>query len=290
VYKLEKPNLASSWKYHVKSTKTSDSIIGEVDAVINLSGSRPILIPGLPEIMGDDMPQTIPLSKSVTFHSLDRMVDPKYVNQLIQSYPDYQHKHIWTVIGPNHSGMLVIKNLIESGVKHVKVIHRSPIRWMTTNENGCIKNVGTGLKGPVGEWAKQAVAQGNMTAPFQLISYDPKKSWIDQLTTLQTDHVIIAIGFDREDNFDIICNNYQFTKADIDQYDKWVGYIPIPQSLRDQTKPEYTAADLGLFGAGIAFPQNYRDEEGEVEPWVGVKRTIEQIDVIVEYFQTRFSK
>jgi hypothetical protein len=33
-----------------------------------------------------------------------------------------------------------------------------------------------------------------------------------------------------------------------------------------------------LFGCGIAFPHDFIDEEGDSEPWVGFKRSIEQVD------------
>ncbi|MFX8910926.1 hypothetical protein ABTN03_19935, partial [Acinetobacter baumannii] len=42
---------------------------------------------------------------------------------------------------------------------------------------------------------------------------------------------------------------------------------------------------IGLFGGGIAFPQSYRDGEGEVEPWVGFKRSIEQTDIMEAAFE-----
>ena len=38
----------------------------------------------------------------------------------------------------------------------------------------------------------------------------------------------------------------------------------------------------GLFGAGIAFPQYVVDGGGSQEPWVGFKRSIYQVDLMVE--------
>jgi hypothetical protein len=42
---------------------------------------------------------------------------------------------------------------------------------------------------------------------------------------------------------------------------------------------------IGLFGGGIAFPQDYRDDEGEIEAWVGFKRSIEQTELMIEAFE-----
>jgi hypothetical protein len=41
----------------------------------------------------------------------------------------------------------------------------------------------------------------------------------------------------------------------------------------------------GLFGGGIAFPQDLVDGGGNREPWVGFKRSIEQVDLMVAAFR-----
>lgn len=52
---------------------------------------------------------------------------------------------------------------------------------------------------------------------------------------------------------------------------------------------EGNSESIGLFGGGIAYPQNYRDDENEVEPWVGFKRSIEQTDLIVDILEKSLS-
>jgi len=44
-----------------------------------------------------------------------------------------------------------------------------------------------------------------------------------------------------------------------------------------------------LFGSGIAFPQDVIDGDGNREPWVGVGRSIEQVELMVNVFHQRFS-
>ena len=60
---------------------------------------------------------------------------------------------------------------------------------------------------------------------------------------------------------------------ELDNYDRWTGEVTLEKK------------SIGLFGGGIAFPQDYRDEEGEIEPWVGFKRSIEQTELMIETFE-----
>lgn len=39
-----------------------------------------------------------------------------------------------------------------------------------------------------------------------------------------------------------------------------------------------------MFGGGICFPEDFVDYEGEVEPWVGVPRSVKQADRMMEVF------
>jgi len=71
-------------------------------------------------------------------------------------------------------------------------------------------------------------------------------------------------------------NGQKLTREDIMNYNKDTGEISIPT---------YTGSpSYGLFGTGIAFPQDFKDGGGGVEPWVGVKRSIEQIDLMTSRF------
>lgn len=89
------------------------------------------------------------------------------------------------------------------------------------------------------------------------------------------------MGFVREPSFSITVGDVKLKEEHLDQYDRWIGHVPLPSGTDSTEVGQY----IGLFGGGIAFPQNYRDEEGEVEPWVGFKRSIEQTDEMIKYHE-----
>jgi hypothetical protein len=57
--------------------------------------------------------------------------------------------------------------------------------------------------------------------------------------------------------------------SDFDGYDKLSGQL---------------SPTLALFGSGIAFPQDVIDGANERHPWVGFKRSIEQVDIMMDTF------
>lgn len=135
--------------------------------------------------------------------------------------------------------------------------------------------------------------------------YDESKSWEEQLLCIGADHVIGATGFIRDDiapnhnGNDDFCHPFRVClggdketsmELQVKDYDKWSGEIvfkPIQQaqvdtSNNDEEVTTTTGWKLGVYGGGIAYPQNHRDEEGEIEPWVGFKRSIEQTDLMIQ--------
>lgn len=172
---LQKESIqAPQWTYHVIADD-GDEITGEVDGVINVTGCKPVSLPGLPSVVAHQssikrlVSSGDGVEKAMAFHSLDQTVNPEFIRTLLHDNPNYQN-HRWVVVGASHSGMLVVKNLAEAGVHDITVIHRSPLRFMTLKDNGCKKHQGTGLKGPVGDWVRLQLAQqeANNQSQFQL--------------------------------------------------------------------------------------------------------------------------
>jgi hypothetical protein len=131
------------------------------------------------------------------------------------------------------------------------------------------------LKGPVGDWAKTNFLSNEKENIIQRILFNPQETWESQIARLQVQHIIVAYGFIRDDNFPIFMDNNQEAVSlnELDNYDRWTGEVTLEKK------------SIGLFGGGIAFPQDYRDEEGEIEPWVGFKRSIEQTELMIETFR-----
>lgn len=127
---------------------------------------------------------------------------------------------------------------------------------------------------------------------FSVHSYDPAKTWSDQLTSHHITDCVIAAGFTRDDDIEITVDValnaegegskesvYRLTGEDLDDYDVWSGEIKLPSKLFPIQQ-----SHIALYGGGIAFPQFYRDEEGEEEPWIGVKRSIQQTELMIKSF------
>lgn len=130
--------------------------------------------------------------------------------------------------------------------------------------------------------------------------FDPTLSFDKQLLDIQAQHVVAAIGFIRDDiaprpneETDMYCHPFDVylgsstedrQALSLVDYDKWNGELLF--TSRDVQKTPEAPFSLGIYGGGIAYPQNHRDEEGEIEPWVGFKRSIEQTDLMLQAFET----
>ncbi|RYY84748.1 hypothetical protein EON63_08625 [archaeon] len=261
---------------HAYSTSASQVVTCEADVVILMCGSKPVCLPGLPQLNDTDGKRTIQHTTTdtpthtttfTTFHPLDQLVCPKYVNTLIHTNPTLRTQ-TWGVIGSSHSGMLVVKNLVESGVSRVVSYYRSPMKFMHITPTGCKKYQGIGLKGPVGDWVK---AQLQLQQPaFKLIQVKTTTDWSQQLVRDGVQHGVMAVGYKRDVQFPVYVDGLAVARGEYDGYDKMTGEICVQDKK------------IGLFGGGIAFPQDLVDDEGEVEPWVGFKRSIEQTDLMIK--------
>jgi hypothetical protein len=126
----------------------------------------------------------------------------------------------------------------------------------------------------------------------------------------------------------ISVDGHQLTDADLDRYDRMTGQIKLDflsssssssSALRPtdtgsqgvtrtcstgtdnvdiKTRPiECQDASVSrgsnqplLFGGGIAFPQDVVDGGGHREPWVGFKRSIQQVDLMVAVYENCYCR
>lgn len=128
---------SDQWKV-TSQLSTGDERVDVVDVVILIPGCIPKPLPITPAIVADQAPAHITLTTGSSFflHSLDLMVDPLKCAQTAKQYPLTDK---WLVIGDSHSGMLVVKNLIEAGIPNVLNFYRSPLRFMHITASGCKK-------------------------------------------------------------------------------------------------------------------------------------------------------
>lgn len=143
------------------------------------------------------------------------------------------------VFGASHSGVLVMKNLLDAGCR-VTNFYRAPLRYALYQPDHIIYD-NTGLKGSAAHWAKEHL-QG------QKIENLTRHYLIDDLAeqTLQfCDHVVYATGF--------LTRHLPSPDIDCRKYDAHTGIIA-----------------PGLFGLGIAYPELVLDRYGISESSVGL--------------------
>lgn len=143
---LSKTSRNDKWTVEITSkcptTHTSRFETIACDAIIYACGAQPII------------PHR---SSEFKLHEMDLMVDPIYVQKLIEANPTIASAP-FVVVGGSHSAMLIVMNMIENGFSNVINIYRSELRFMHITEDGYVKYPGTGLKGPVGAWVKNNIS------------------------------------------------------------------------------------------------------------------------------------
>jgi len=147
----------------------------------------------------------------------------------------------YAVFGSSHSAIIIVRHLVELGVKRVINFYRSPCRYAVDMGDWILFD-STGLKGETASWARDHI---DGITPHNLVRYNADESTISQFLP-ECDKVIYAVGFKRRNS--IAIGDYQ----DID-YNPHVGII-----------------GPGLFGLGIAYPELKSDPFGSVESQVGL--------------------
>ena len=145
------------------------------------------------------------------------------------------------VFGSSHSAIIIVRYLVELGVKKVINFYRSPCRYAIEMDDWILFD-NTGLKGQTAAWARENI---DGVLPANLVRYNTSEPNIARYLP-ECDRVIYAVGFEKRKN--IIIGDYEDTR-----HNPHVGII-----------------GPGLFGLGIAYPENKTDPFGNVESQVGL--------------------
>lgn len=130
------------------------------------------------------------------------------------------------VFGSSHSAILVLRNLVESGVKQVINFYRSPLRYAVYLDDWILFD-DTGLKGPTAEWAREYIDD---KLPMNLTRVYSNEENIEHHLP-QCNKVVYAVGFEKRS-------------------------LPIIENLGHTSYVEQCGIIApGLFGFGIAFPE-----------------------------------
>ena len=156
------------------------------------------------------------------------------------------------VYGSSHSAILVIRNLVEYGVKHIINIYRSPLLYAIFHADWIQYN-DTGLKATTAEWARINI---DGTLPPSLTRLHISDQQIP--ASLATcDKVVYAIGFERR-------HLPEIENALVQDYATHQGMLA-----------------PGLFGLGIAYPEAKYDRVNMLEYRVGLWKFMEYLTDIL---------
>ncbi|MCB1826939.1 MAG: SidA/IucD/PvdA family monooxygenase [Coxiellaceae bacterium] len=156
------------------------------------------------------------------------------------------------VFGSSHSAVLILKNLIDSGVKRVINFYLEPLRY-AVEMDGWILFDNTGLKGKAADWARTYI-DGEL--PKNLERHISSNEHLTQLLP-DCNKVVYAVGFERR-HLPVIAG------METVQYNDKSGIIA-----------------PGLFGFGLAFPECRTNPLGIDEYSVGLWKFMDYIDRVL---------
>lgn len=165
----------------------------------------------------------------------DLAIDKEKLTRIVNKDETY------AVFGSSHSAIIIVRYLVDLGVKKVINFYRSPCRYAIDMGDWILFD-NTGLKGQTAAWARENI---DGVLPENLVRYNTSQPNISRYLP-ECDKVIYAVGFEKRQN--IVIGDYEDT-----EHNPYVGII-----------------GPGLFGFGIAYPQLKPDPFGGVESQVGL--------------------
>ncbi|WVQ95747.1 hypothetical protein IAU59_002846 [Kwoniella sp. CBS 9459] len=204
----------------------------------------------------------------------------------------FPSQNVVAVIGNSHSGVLVCRNLYEVSQEQpeidIKILNfrRRGIKYAEYREDGIVYD-NTGLKGATADWAKMVMDNpDHPPSSIEQIDLGDDEDKVYEQRLKECTHIIYAIGYEantypalylgdrkqgKQDggvNGHAHASNAQKhapddkrridTKLEFDQHTS--GFKVDGQSVK------------GLYGLGIAHPEETEDPEGHVEAAVGVAK------------------
>ncbi len=155
------------------------------------------------------------------------------------------------VIGSSHSAILILKYLTELKVKRIINFYKNPLLYAVDMGTWLLHNA-SGLKGITAEWAREVLEKN---PPANLIriynSKEAREAWLPICNKK-----ICAVGYER--------NDLPLIDDKPISYDDKTGIIA-----------------PGLFGIGLAFPEQYTDPLGNVEHRVGLNSFMDYAQRVV---------
>jgi len=161
------------------------------------------------------------------------------------------------VVGSAHSAILLLKYLTELSVRHIINLYRRPLIYAYHDGTNSI-HPASGLKGIAAQWAYHVLEHNppdNLTRVYN--DEDNRDVYLPECTK-----IIYAVGYERNPL-------PTFSGTEFATYDGRTGVIA-----------------PGLFGIGIAFPEQGTDSLGNREYLVGVNSFLSYAQRVVPYWMT----
>lgn len=156
------------------------------------------------------------------------------------------------VFGSSHSAILVLKNLVDVGVKRIVNFYKKPLRYAVEVQNKIVFD-NTGLKGHAANWAREHI-DGQW--PRNLERFIASEEHITQYLP-ECQKVVYAVGFER----------------------RHLPVISGVESVHYNVRSGIIAP--GLFGIGIAFPESTIDSFGIEELSVGLWKFLNYLNRVL---------
>ncbi|PJE10599.1 MULTISPECIES: FAD-dependent oxidoreductase [Legionella] len=150
-------------------------------------------------------------------------------------------KQTYAVFGSSHSAIIIIRHLVELGVKKIINFYRSPCRYAIDMGEWILFD-NTGLKGQTAAWARENI---DGILPDNLVRYNTSEHNIARFLP-ECDKVVYAVGFEKRSN--LIIDHYEHLTHN----------------------PHLGIIGPGLFGLGIGYPELKADPYGNCESQVGL--------------------
>lgn len=176
------------------------------------------------------------------------------------------------IIGNSHSGILACMNLYtiatssnprEKRDVRIIIFQRREILFAEYREDGIVWD-NSGLKGKTADWAKEHMVD-HPSDKIQQIRFDKSSESEEEIYKKylpECTHLIYAIGYDPSPLPQITINNKKVKQENLEFDMHSSGFT----FASEEGKKERVQ---GLYGTGIAFPEETEDPEGHVEAAVG---------------------
>ena len=172
------------------------------------------------------------------------------------------------VIGSSHSSMVVIKHLVELGTSPKKIIclYIEPLKFAEYMPEGWILYDNTGLKGDVADWVRNSLLKGKV--PKVELALLDKQGGLLKEKIPQCSKIIYTVGFERNPLPKITIKTgikEQLVEEKNVTYNNKTSEIQVVDGGNRRTLE-------GLYGCGIAWPEQTVDPKGNVEYAVGLAK------------------